>query len=170
MRKPDSLRAWLSGAIPSLKADPDRLQIFIEKGGLRSTGVPGVSGTLGVEYSYTCQLLLLDFAGDPDGVFIALIAWISTNQPELLQNFDRNRQGIAFECDILDGQKVDLQITLELTEAVLASARTEGGYDVIHPEEAAQVGLEPWATGPNTPPLIGSLYANGELIAELPVV
>lgn len=171
MTKADRLREYLSAAIPALKDNPDRFQVFVDKGSLRATGAPGAGGVIAFEKSYTCTLLLLDFAGDENAVFLAVIAWLSVHQVETLQNFDRNRQGVGFECDVLDAHKVDLQITLDLTERIGATPRpapNQGGYDIAVWAEPAQAGQDAWMDGPAVPPLVGSIYAGGELIAELP--
>jgi hypothetical protein len=169
MRKLDSLRAWLAGVIPDLKADASRLQVFLDKGSIRSTGVAASSGVFGFEKTFTATLILTDFAGDDDAVFFALVAWVKRNQPNLLENYDKNRPGIlTFEADILSADKVDLQIQLELTENVLATPRVGAeGYALSSPPEAAQVADEAWPDGPADPPLIGSIWARGELIAEI---
>ncbi|WP_292066006.1 phage tail protein [Brevundimonas sp. UBA7664] len=167
MLKPDSVRAFLTAAIPALKAEPDRLQIYIDKGSIRATGVPGASGVMGFEYRYTCTLMLLDFAVHPDAVMTPLVAWVAVNEPELLQNYDKNREGLAFEADILDARKIDLQISLPLTERVIATP-VDGGFNMVHAAEPAQAGVESWPAGPASPPVIHSIYADGELIAEIP--
>ncbi|WP_438852499.1 phage tail protein [Brevundimonas nasdae] len=167
MKKTDSLRDYLSRAIPELQ-DASRFQVFIDKGVIRSTGVPSAGGVIAFEYAYTCNLLMLDFAGDQNAVAVAVVAWLAVNQSESLHNADRNRSGIAFECDILDDRKVDLQLTLELTERIGATPRIGGGFDLIAWSEPVMAGVEAWADGPAKPPLIGSIWAGGELIAELP--
>lgn len=168
MKKTDSLRAWLTAAVPALKAAPDRFLVFTDKGSLRATGAPSAAGVVAFEWRYTATLLMLDFAGDPDAVAVALFAWLAANQPELLQNFDRNRQGVAFEADILDGQKVDLQIAVELTERVGAVPAEGGGVEIQHWAEPAQAGAETWPGLEDAPPPATSIYAGGELIAEIP--
>ncbi|NBW10488.1 MAG: phage tail protein [Caulobacteraceae bacterium] len=169
MRKLDSLRAWLAGAIPDLKADTSRLQVFLDKGSIRSTGVRAASGAYGFEKAFTATLILTDFAGDDDAVFFALVAWAQANQPNLLENYDKNRPGsFTFEADILSADKVDLQIQLELTENVVATPRQGDGFNLAFPPEPAHVADEAWADGPANPPLIGSIWARGELIAEIP--
>lgn len=168
MLKPDSLRAFLTAAVPALKAEADRLQIFVDKGAIRSTGVPTAAGVTGFEYGYTCTLLLLDLAEHPDAVFVPLLVWVGANQPELLQNFEKNRQGIAFEADILANDKIDLQISLELTERVVAKPRAGGGVDIEHLAEPPQAGVEAWPGLQGVPPPATEIYAGDELIAQIP--
>lgn len=168
MLKPDLLRAFLTAAIPALQGVADRLQVFIDKGSIRATGVPARSGVVGFEYRYTCTLILQDFAGHPDAVMLPVVAWVALNEPELLANYDKNRTGIAFEADILSAKAIDLQISLDLTERVIATPRLGGGFDIVHAAEPAQVGIETWPNGPENPPEISSIFLGGELIAEIP--
>lgn len=127
MIKPDSLREHLLAAVPALKRDPERLLVFIDEGHLHATAVPNLS----FEYRYQLQLVITDFQGHPDAVMVPLIAWLATQQSELLANPER-RDGIRFEADVLANNAVDLSITLPLTERVGVHPRPEGGYDVTH--------------------------------------
>lgn len=131
MNKPESLRAHLLAAIPELKRNPDRLLVFIDNGSLRSTAAPGLS----FEYSYTLNLILTDFAGHPDAVAVPLFAWVLVNQRELMENLERGRDAIKFEADILDNSKVDLSITLPLTERVIVKRQADGTLQATHPAE-----------------------------------
>jgi len=131
MNKPESLRAHLTAAIPELKRNPDRLLVFVDNGSMRSTAAPGLS----FEYSYTLNLILTDFAGHPDAVAIPLFAWVLVNQRELMENQERGKDAIKFEADILDNKKVDLSITLLLTERVIVKRQADGSLQVNHPAE-----------------------------------
>lgn len=154
MKKPDSLRAALTAALPELARDPDKLLVFLDKGSLHGTYVPGLS----FECAYTLNIILVDFAGDPLVVWIALLMWVRTHQSELLDNADRRREGIAFEADILGNTACDLSIKLQLTENVIVHRSADGRLDITQidepqPEEALSAGH--W-----------KLYAHGELLAE----
>lgn len=127
MIKPDSLRAHLTAAIPGLARDPDQLQVFIDRGTLVATAAPGLS----FEYRYTLNLVFTDYAGHPDAVMVPLLAWIATEQPELLAN-PALRDQIGFEADILAHDLIDLSITVPLTERVGVHRRAGGGVDVEH--------------------------------------
>lgn len=154
MNKPESLRAHLLAAIPELKHNPDRLLVFIDNGSLRSTAAPGLS----FEYSYTLNLILTDFAGHPDAVAIPLFAWVLVNQRELMENQERGKDAIKFEADILANNKVDLSITLPLTERVIVRQQADGTLHVDHPAEPQ---LEPYYPAGHW-----QLYAEGMLLAE----
>ncbi|MCQ4242873.1 phage tail protein [Stutzerimonas stutzeri] len=131
MKKPESLRAHLQAAIPELKRNPDRLLVFVDAGSMRSTAAPGLS----FEYSYTLNLILTDFSGSPDAVAIPLFAWVLVNQRELMENQEKGRDAIKFEADILDNSKVDLSITLPLTERVIVHRQDDGSLQITHPAE-----------------------------------
>ena len=159
MLKPDSLRAILTAAVPDLRDEPKRLVMSIEKGSIRATAAPG----LAFEYRYKLQLLLLDFAGHPDQIMVPLLAWVNINQNELLANADKNRDGISFEADMLDTDRVDIKIELALTERVTVARRDDGGMNVTHlPEPLIALGYP--AAGDGSPvdgtPL-WSIIANG---------
>ena len=82
MNKPESLRTHLLAAVPELRHSPDRLLVFIDKGKLLCTAAASLSW----EYGYELQIILTDFAGHPDAVMLPLLAWVRTNQSELLVN------------------------------------------------------------------------------------
>jgi hypothetical protein len=119
VRKPDSLRAALTQAIPALATNPHQLKMWIDNGRVRSLGHAGPAA---MEYRYKLSLLLLDFAADePHTFFAAIAAWLSVEQPELLLRTLDQDAGIAFEIQVLDDAKVDILVTLNLDEAVRAS-------------------------------------------------
>lgn len=154
MRKPDSLRAALVAALPDLARDPERILVFIDKGSLHATYVPGLS----FECAYTLNIILTDFAADPLIVWVALLAWLSANQPELLDNVDLRRDGVAFEADILDSAKCDLSIKVKLSESVVVKRSEDGRLDI-----------EPIAEPAPEASLLGGhwrLFLRGELLAE----
>lgn len=131
MNKPNSLRDHLLASVPGLKANPDRLIMFIDSGKIRCTA----AASLSFEYAYTLQILLTDFAGHPDSVMLPILGWLRVNQSELLTNLDKSAEGLKFEADVLDQSKVDLSITLPLTERVVVKRLDGGTFDVSHPPE-----------------------------------
>lgn len=130
MNKPNSLRQHLLSSIAELRNDPDRLLIFIENGKVRCTAAHGLS----FEYEYQLELIITDYAGHPDSVMIPLLDWLRTNQHDLLANFDKNKDAIQFDAEILANDLVDLSITLPLSERVIVKP-VEGGLSVNHPPE-----------------------------------
>ena len=131
MNKPESLKKHLQAAIPELKHNPERLLVFIDQGRIRSTAAYGLS----FEYSYTLNIILTDYAGHPDAFAIPLLAWLKLNEPELLTNLERGKDAIQFEADVLDASKVDLSVTLPLTERVVVKRQDNGVLSVTHADE-----------------------------------
>jgi len=146
MNKPESLRAHLLATVAEFKHNPDRLLIFIDNGKVRCTA----AHTLSFEYSFDLQIILTEFAGHPDSVILPILGWLSVNQSELLENLEKVKDGIQFEADILDKNKVDLSITLPLTERVVVGEDGQGNTTVKHPNEPQYVAgyLDPnWKPG-----------------------
>ena len=146
MNKPESLRAHLLTTVAELQHNPDLLLIFIDNGKVRCTA----AATLSFEYSYDLQIILTAFAGHPDSVMLPVLGWISINQPELLENYEKMQNGIQFEADILDKDKVDLGLTLRLTERVVVGTDAQGNTNVKHAGEPQRMAgyLDPnWVPG-----------------------
>lgn len=128
MRKADDLRRWLTQCLPDYKSDPDRLLIFLDAGAIATRKGRNAA----FEYRYTLTVLFCDFTGDTNSIVVPLLAWIERNQPELLQRADD--QPIQFEAEILDTDSMDITFKLELTEAVIATRKSDGsGYDIRYP-------------------------------------
>jgi hypothetical protein len=146
MNKPESLRAHLLATIPELQHSPDRLLIFIDNGKVRCTA----AASLSFEYSYELQIILTDFAGHPDSVMLPVLGWVSVHQSELLENLNKSADGIQFEVDVLDNSKVDMSLTLPLTERVIVGKDNQGNTTISHPGEPQRAAafLDPyWITG-----------------------
>ncbi|GMM59486.1 phage tail protein [Novosphingobium pituita] len=130
MRKADSLRRWLTAFLPDLRKQADCLQVYLEGGRISARR----SATLSFAYAYTVKALITDFAGDPDTVMVATLAWIEKEQPQLLQTADNTP--FQFEAELLDSDTYDLELSIELTEPVLVLPRADGsGFDIEHPPE-----------------------------------
>lgn len=165
MLKPDRLRAALVDAVPEYGRDPDRLAIYVDQGRIATRFNPR---SYGFEYRYRLRATLLDFTGHPDVVMLAIVRWLSVEQIDLLQNHGTGNEAIGFEADILGGGAIDLDITLNLTEAVTLRPREDGGHDIVHaeepplamPDDLALAGLE------DGPPLT-ALWLGGEPLFPL---
>ena len=131
MNKPDSLRTHLLATISELKHNPERLLMFIDNGKVRCTA----AASLSFEYSFDLQIILTDFAGHPDSVMLPVLGWLRVHQSELLENLNKSADGIQFEADILDNSKVDMSLTLPLTERVVIGKDDKGNTTVGHPGE-----------------------------------
>lgn len=136
MNKPDQLRRHLLASVSELRHNPDRLLVFIDNGKIRCTAAQ----TLSFEYSFDLQVIITDFAGHPDSVMLPLLGWLSVHQSELLENLNKAADGIQFEADILDNSKVDMSLTLPLTERVVVGKDDQGNTTIRHagePQRAA---------------------------------
>ncbi len=130
MKKPASLRAALSDAVPALARNPENLHIFVDEGRVVATG----ARTLSFEYQYTLTLIVVDFADSSDAIMVPVLAWLRVHQPEVFFNPDQQREGFKFEADILNHSTVDLAIKLPLTERVTVTV-DGSGYLVEHHDE-----------------------------------
>jgi hypothetical protein len=127
VKKPADLRAHLMARVPSLAADPDKLLMYVERGAVASR----LGGGMSFEYRYDLVLLVTDYADHADSIIVPLLAWISINQPDLMQHPERIEQAIRFEAELIDHDKVDLQLTIALTESVVVVV-TGGGHTATH--------------------------------------
>ncbi len=116
MNKPQSLREALNKAVENVRANPDRLHLFVDSGASVATSAASVSW----EYRYTLNVIVTDFTGDQNLLMAAVMYWLRTNQPDALQNPDEREQLCTFEVDILGNGACDISINLKLTERVIA--------------------------------------------------
>lgn len=98
--------------------------------------VSTLANGLSFEYRYTLNLIITDFADDLASIAVSLFAWIRQHQSELMTNLDMVKDGIKFAADILDNRKVDLSITLPLTERVIVKEQ-DGQAMINYPAEPA---------------------------------
>lgn len=131
MKKPESLKTLLLASVPGLKDKPENLSMFIDKGRIAAR----LSGSLSFEYRYTVNVVVQDYAGDVDALFVPLLAWVADQQPDLLER--DQQEPFSFESEILDGDLADISIDLELTERVKV-ARTDAGLVVTHLDEPSR--------------------------------
>jgi len=162
MLKPLSLRAHLSAATPELQRDPDKLTIFITNGNI----VAAAATSLSFLYRYTLKLVVLDYASHADAVFVPLLAWLQTQQVEIMENPDLREKSIRFEAEYLNNETMDLSIEIDLTERVIVkpgavpdSKDTATRYDVTHAAEPAHVGAI-------SPAAYSRAYLEGQLLAS----
>jgi hypothetical protein len=117
MIKLASFRAALAAACPWIARNPENLHVRIERGEVHST----MAGGLSFEYQYDMVALVTDYTGPADILFLPIIAWLWDAQPDILLNPAR-RADFAFEVDVLDAEKCDIEIQLsKLTERVIVS-------------------------------------------------
>lgn len=146
MLKPSSLRAHLTAAVPDLARDPENLLLLVENGHIIATGTAALSW----QYRYTLSLIVLDWAGHADALIAPLLAWAKRHQPELFDNPARREQAIRFQVEMLSTSTADIQISIDLTEDVLARPRAgapAGALNLIHKDEPLPQPWAPWETG-----------------------
>lgn len=131
MKKPESLRTHMLNAVTELKRDPDRLLIHTENGKIRCL----MSNGLSFEYEYELSFILTEYAGELDAVMIPLLNWVRVNQSELLVNLEKNKNAFKFETVLLDNSKVDLALTIPITERVIVKRQPDGQLNISFPDE-----------------------------------
>lgn len=152
MKKPASLRKFLTDNLPDLKRDQDTLLVFIEKGSLVSTLTPSLS----FEYRYKLNVIVTDYSGDADILMVPLLVWIRTNQPDLLMKHDGT--GIDFEAELLNHDTADISITLDISERVRVQI-VNGQRVITHLDEPPLPDL--------TGPVNWDMYAGGVVVSQL---
>lgn len=138
MKKHDSLRAALTAALPELAREPNALAITIEQGSIAARHGPN----LGWEYRYDCHLVLIDCRAAPEQIFLPLLLWLRTYQPDLILNHAKGVQAIKFNIDVVDQDAVDIEIMLPLTEAVDVLPQPDGSYRMTIRDEPELAGTE----------------------------
>lgn len=155
MYKPSSLKQHLITSVAQLRPSPDRVLVFMDDGNVVCSSAAGLS----FEYRYTLKLIITDFAGDPDAVFIPLLAWIGEHQRELLDNHDQRQTAIGFDAEVLANDLVDIEISLPLTERVIVKRQENGTLTITHP-------AEPQLDAPLPAGNYQLITANGDIAAE----
>lgn len=155
MNKPEGLQRLLLAAVPQLGEDATKLQMFVDKGRIAARR----GATLGYEERYTLSIVVQDFAGDVDRLFVPIVAWVAEQQPDLLDK----GEPFTFSTEILDSGTCDIQIDLELSELVLVAVDPEGGWSTSRIEERT-VGLDefPGVCGAS----LWHLFLNNELALQ----
>lgn len=124
MNKPTSLRRAIEATLPDMKANPDKLKVFIDEGQVVSTGTTSLS----FEYDYTLNIIVTDYSNHPNLLMLATLVWLRTHQPEMLCNKNLMRDGFKFEAEQISHSAVDIAIKLKLTERVRVS---ENGQQLV---------------------------------------
>jgi hypothetical protein len=112
MQKPTDLRAAITTAYPEFARDPDRLNMWVEHGRVRSP----MTADRGFTCEYVLNITIVNMTGDPGVVFLAINDWCRINQPDLLTPLAQ--AGYTFEADLIDQQTIDIHVMLKLTEEI----------------------------------------------------
>ncbi|MBH9536929.1 phage tail protein [Novosphingopyxis sp. YJ-S2-01] len=159
MNKSDSLRAAIEAAFPvECRRNPDRLHVFVDKG--RIAARHGAEEDF--EYRYKLAVILTDFAGDVDLLMATVLTWLRVHQPSRLQNHDQGNEAFGFEAVILDPKKADVEITIDIEEAVAVRRDAQGAFVFTHPPEPVLAGLD------DAEAAIQQIIAGGEQLYPAP--
>lgn len=141
MYKLSSLHDHLKRAIPALQVNPDKLTVLARGGKIVATG----TGSLSFEYTYTIQVVLLDFEAHADSLMVPVLAWVQIHQPEILDNPVQRERAIRFECEMLNRVTVDLMLEVDVTERVLVGPKNgqTGALEARHVGEPPHPGAIP---------------------------
>ncbi len=141
MKKPPNLRAALIAALDPkhhISKDPSRLLMVATNARTLASGRPGA----GFEYQYTLELTFLDFVGNPTEFTVPLLLWIQRYQHQMLASPEAAAQGMNMTFELLDNDKYDAHVQLQLTEAVRYVPREGGGHDVVFLDEPVPMAFE----------------------------
>lgn len=153
MLKPQQLRAELTNCLQWLQRNPESLQVRVQGGSIAAT----LATSLSHEYSYTLNLLFLDYTGDLDLIVVPIQAWLRENQPDIMATAEKRRTGFTFATDFNNDGSYDFSVSLQLTERVVVNEQDGGALHVKHLPE---------------PPLPENvmrplqLFVHGELVSE----
>jgi hypothetical protein len=131
MYKPKSLRKHLTEAIGELKQNPEKLHVFVDEGNALATGTPSLSFMV----DYVLNLIITDYAGDADTLFVLIISWLQVHQLDVLKNEELRKKAIRFEVDITNSECCDISIKLLLSERVIVKKQDGGRLDIKHAAE-----------------------------------
>jgi hypothetical protein len=112
MKKLEDLREYLLTNVPALGRDPDRLLTFIENGQILF--YPG--DNYSHRYLMPITIIVTDWAGSADEIVIPVLEWLAVREP----GFDP-QTAIRFDAEIIDKEKTDIQIQLQVTERVVVT-------------------------------------------------
>lgn len=157
MEKPERLKRVLLRAVPGLKAAPERLSIFVDKGRIGATA----GADLSFRYHYTLNVVVQDYSGDVDALMVPVLAWLAEEQPDLF--LGDKREPFSFDAELLEQGAHDVSIDIELSESVRIVAREGGGFDATHlPEPSAAADCFEGAGCP----LLWQLFLQETLLAQ----
>lgn len=153
MLKPQQLRAELTSCLQWLQRNPESLQVRVQGGSIAAT----LATSLSHEYSYTLNLLFLDYTGDLDLIVVPIQAWLRENQADIMATPEKRRTGFTFATDFNNDGSYDFSVSLQLTERVVVNEQDGGALHVKHLPEPP---LPENVTRPQ------QLFVHGELMSE----
>ncbi|MBS5999809.1 MAG: phage tail protein [Haemophilus haemolyticus] len=108
MKKPNQLRKILEQSHPDFVKNPDHLQLYMDGG----------------------QIVATDYAGDIATLIVPMMAYLRTNQPEILENPQIRENAFKFQVDYNNNNTADISFEIQLTERVVS--KKDGNNVQIH--------------------------------------
>lgn len=128
MLKAQKLRETITAHQPYLSQQPDRLNVFIDKGRVIGLGQKNYS----FDYEYDAIAVITSFTGNIDQLTLPVFIFMCEHMPDVMSNHDKAKQAIKFEAEIINGDTVDLAITVTLRETVRVVRNPDGSYSAEH--------------------------------------
>ncbi|WP_276681454.1 phage tail protein [Thalassolituus oleivorans] len=125
MNKLNSLKEQLINMIPQLKKQPDKLVIFADEGTIKGEFQKSMSW----QYEWKTIIIIEDFHGHPDTLFLPIVLWCAKNQRDL------KRDDIKFIIDHLDNDRSHIRIELPTDQRVIVTTDENGNYTTTNPTE-----------------------------------
>lgn len=72
------------------------------------------------EYRYTLNVVVTDYAGDIATLIVPMMAYLRTNQPEILENPQIRENAFKFQIDYNNNNTADISFEIQLTERVVS--------------------------------------------------
>ncbi|EFS2881835.1 phage tail protein [Escherichia coli] len=139
MLKLNSLREALTSNCRWCKASPEKFTVFIESGGIETTGE-----SPSFLYRYNLVLFVMDFTESIDNIMLPVMAWLYRNQPDLLLNPEKNKS-IKFSSAINDDDSADILLEIPVWERVIVRRNSDGTVTAEHiGEPPISRALEAW--------------------------
>ena len=126
MIKAQLLRQRIEARLPHLESD--KLTMFVSKGRILTNAK--ASGAY--EQHYTTEIVLTDYAGEPDTLFGTVVDFMREQMPEVMGNPELAREAISFEAEALNHRAYDLLITVQLSEQVTRYMDASGNEVYTH--------------------------------------
>jgi hypothetical protein len=127
VKKPEGLRRLLLAT--ALKDQPEKLQLFIDRGGV----ICRRGRNLAFTYGYTLNVVVEGYTGEVDALMVPVLAWVAEQQPDLLDK--PPYRPFEFESELLDANSADVSINIELTENVLVDRTGKSTWSARHLNE-----------------------------------
>lgn len=134
MNKADNIRQWLLRSVAGLSKQKDKLHIFVDDGQIIQRRSTPQKSTLSYEMRYELTIIIEDYGNASHNIIVPILAWLSENQPELV---DQSEKNIIFNQDIKDNQRSDFEIKLMLYDDYIVRQNDDGGWSITLAERQA---------------------------------